>query len=73
MRYICGAQLKISNLRFYLERRWKVNYNNLISRNNNDPRAWTRDAGQMTIEDAISSNNFLIFEHNLKLVLLFRV
>ena len=73
MGYICGAQLESSNLRFYLERRWKVNRDNLISRNNNDPRAWARDAGQMAIEDAISSNNFLISEHDLKLVLLFRV
>ena len=73
MGYICGAQLESSYLRLYLERRWKVNSDNLISRNNNDPRTWAREAGQTAIEDAISSNNFLISEHDLKLVLLFRV
>ena len=73
MGYICGSQLHSSELRFYLERRWKINRDNLISRNNKDPRSWARDAGQKAIEDAISSNNFIISEHDLKLVLLFKV
>ena len=45
MGYICGAQLESSNLRFKLERRWKINRDNLISRNDNNPKAWARDAG----------------------------
>ena len=73
MGYICGVQLETSSLHFYLERWLKINCDNLILRNNIDLRAWARDAGQMAVEDAISSNNFLIYEHDLKLVLLFRV
>ena len=72
MAYICGAKLDNKDLRLYLERRWKINRDFLIESNNRDPRFWARDAGQMTIENAISSDRFIVSEHDLKLVLLFK-
>ena len=72
MAYICGSKLDNIGLRLFLERRWKINRDSLIESNNSDPRVWAREAGQTTIQQAISSENFIVNEHDLKLVLLFR-
>ena len=70
--YICGARLEEKEIRLFLERRWKINRNSLIELNNKDPRAWAREGGIRTIQDALQCNRFVLSENDLKLVLLFR-
>ena len=70
--YICGSKLDNIGLRLFLERRWKINRDTLIDLNNRDSRAWAREGGQMTIQQAISLEHFIVSEDDLKLVLLFR-
>ena len=71
MAYICGSKLENKDFRLYLERKWKVHRDLLISINNKDPRVWARVAGQSTINEAIEEQRYLVSEHDLKLVLLF--
>ena len=50
----------------------EINRNSLIELNNKDPRAWAREGGIRTIQDALQCNRFVLSENDLKLVLLFR-
>ena len=71
MAYICGSRLESKHFRLYLERKWKIHRDSLIARNNFDPRSWAREAGQITINEAIQEQMFQVDEHDMKLVLLF--
>ena len=71
MAYICGSRLESKDFRLYLERKWKIHRDSLIARNNFDPRSWAREAGQITINEAIQEQMFQVDEHDMKLVLLF--
>ena len=72
MAYICGCNLENGCVRLYLERRWKINHDYLIWLGNRDPRDWAKDAGLMTINQAVESERYLFSENNLKLVCLFQ-
>ena len=72
MAYICGSRLESKDFRLYLERKWKVHRDSLIARRNFDPRAWVRDGGQTTINEAIHEQMFQVDENDMKLVLLFK-
>ena len=39
-----------------MERKWKNYRDSLISMNNNDPRAWAKEAGQKAINEAVQTN-----------------
>ena len=71
MAYICGCNLENECVHLYLERRWKINRDYLIRLGNRDPRDWAKDAGLMTINQAVESERYLFSENNLKLVCLF--
>ena len=71
MAYICGSRLEDKEFRLKLERKWKTHRDSLILMNNNDPRAWAKEAGQRTINDVVQMNE--VSEHDLTLVLLYKV
>ena len=71
MAYICGSRLEDKEFRLRLERKWKIHRDSLIFMNNNDPRAWAKEAGQRTINEAIQTHQ--ASKHELKLVLLYNV
>ena len=71
MAYICGSRLENKDFCLYLERKWKIHRDSLITRRNFDPGSWAREAGQTTINEAIQEQIFQVNDHDLKLVLLF--
>ena len=72
MSYICGSNLEDESVRLYLERKWKINRDYYIALGNRDPRVWARDAGIMTINQAVENERYLFSENDLKLVCFFR-
>ena len=70
--YICGSKLEDESVRLYLERKWKINRDYFIDLGNRDPRVWARDAGIMTINQALENERYSFSADDLKLVCLFR-
>ena len=71
MAYICGFDGEKKQLRYHIERQWKIKRDYLRLNENNDPRDWAR-VGQEVIRDVSNCNAFDVEANDLKLVCLFR-
>lgn len=69
--YICGFTSNRSDLRYFIENKWKERRDYLISLGNNDQKSWALEANQ--IINSVSENNdrFGVVPNELKLVCLF--
>lgn len=71
MGYICGFDGCHKELRYHIERQWKLKRNNLKSRGCQDPREWVR-IGNKVIEEVGKSDAYDVESFDLKLVCLFK-
>ena len=71
MAYICGFDGEKTELRFHMERQWKMKRDYLKTNGCDDPREWAR-AGQDVIDDVAMSDSFDVEPVDLRLVCHFR-
>ena len=71
MAYICGFDGEKTELRFHMERQWKMKRDYLNASGCDDPREWAR-AGQDVIDDVAMSDGFDVDPVDLRLVCHFR-
>jgi predicted GIY-YIG superfamily endonuclease len=71
MAYICGFDGEKTQLRFHMERQWKLKRNYLKSNGCDDPREWA-SIGQDVINDVANSDSFDVNSIDLRLVCHFR-
>ena len=72
MECIFGNKLKDKDFCLYLQRKWKIRGDSIISITNNDSRVWARDADKSAINASTQEQRFQIKDHDLKLILLFK-